>query len=348
VTIFAIVCLLAVAIPAHASPGQSAPSAQQSPVRQAVQQSARDTRTWYQAYADAQRDIQQRNWQAALNDLDAAQRLGAPRPGRNVNFYGDVYRDYNPDYYRGLALMNLQRFDEADQSFERVRQASLITQHDALYVQFSRDAASVKDIMQKMAAAKAPPTATPPPSTAPSTSPPVTARVDPPVGSGVNTGALPPAAMPAPDYNPAAGSAQIPGGLGPSDRSATANLPSGLQPPSPYLPPGDGGKAPPRPRPQPPQPQTGDERTAILRYFAGDYGGAAALLTQIAASPAASPRTFFYLACSRTALALTGGAPQDVIGQARAQLARAGSPSQFQRDLTFISPRVQRQLGLTP
>jgi hypothetical protein len=347
-TLCAVVCVLSNPSQAQAGAAQPAPPAQRIPVQQPVQQSARDTRTWYQAYADAQRNIQQRNWQAALSDLDAAQRLGAPRPGRNVNFYGDVYRDYNPDYYRGLALMNLQRFDEADQSFERVRQANLITQRDALFAQFNRDAAAVKDIMQKMAVAPAPPTATPPPSTTPSTSPPVTAGVEPPVGSGVNTGVLPPTAMPAPNYNPPSGGTQIPGGLSPDDRSAKANLPSARrQPPSPYVPATVGGKSPP-PQPEPPQRQTGDERTAILRDFAGDDGGAAALLTQLAASPAASPRIFFYLACSRTALALTGGAAQDVIAEARSQLARAGSPAQFQRDLAFISPRVQRQLGLTP
>ena len=52
---------------------------------------------------------QQKNWTAAIADIEAASRLGAPKPGRNVFFYGDVYRDFNPDYYLGVAFLNLKR-----------------------------------------------------------------------------------------------------------------------------------------------------------------------------------------------------------------------------------------------
>src|SRR6185436_12728310 len=103
-----------------------------------------DTRTWYQAYGDAQRDVQQGRWQAAIDDVQAALRLGAPRPGRNVLFYGDVYRDFNPDYYLGVASLNLKQYDAADKAFERVRQANLIGARDADYNNFTRQAASAK------------------------------------------------------------------------------------------------------------------------------------------------------------------------------------------------------------
>src|SRR3954467_2252796 len=95
-------------------------SAGQAPARR------NDTRTWYQAYADGKRAFDQKNWQAAIDSLEAAKRAGAPKPGRRIPFYGDVYDDYLPDYYLGMAYMNLRQFTRADQAFAAVRASGLI------------------------------------------------------------------------------------------------------------------------------------------------------------------------------------------------------------------------------
>jgi len=116
----------------------------QSAAQSAAPPRRNDTRTWYQAYADGQRDVQQGRWQAAVDDIQAALAKGAPRPGRNVNFYGDVVRDFNPDYYLGTAYFNLKRYGEADAAFERVRQARLMTERDADYKNFTGLASNAK------------------------------------------------------------------------------------------------------------------------------------------------------------------------------------------------------------
>ena len=69
-----------------------------------------DTRTWYQAYADGKRAFDQKNWQAAVDSLEASKRAGAPKPGRKIPFYGDVYDDFLPDYYLGMAYVNLKQY----------------------------------------------------------------------------------------------------------------------------------------------------------------------------------------------------------------------------------------------
>ena len=117
--------------------------------------SATIRRTWYQAYADAQRNVQQKNWNAAIADIEAASRLGAPKPGRNILFYGDVYGNFIPDYYLGLAYLGLNRPDDADRAFERVKQAQLIAPRDNLYAEFTRQATTVKDLLAKQAASAA-------------------------------------------------------------------------------------------------------------------------------------------------------------------------------------------------
>jgi hypothetical protein len=90
------------------------------------------------------------------------------------------------------------------------------------------------------------------------------------------------------------------------------------------------------------------EEDAIRAYLSGQYDQAAALLNSSVQGPGATPRAFFYLACSRTALAILGqGSSADVDG-AKQLLARAGNPAQFAEDRRYVSPRVLRMLGLNP
>jgi hypothetical protein len=327
-------------------------------------QQQNDRRTWYQAYADAQKAIQDRNWQKAITDLGVAAQRGAPRPGRNVLFYGDVYRDYNPDYYLGIAYTNLQRFSEADSAFERVKQAQLIAPRDALYAEFTRQAANTKDILQKQAAQvrQSAPTAA-----AANAS---DIRLPPNVSqAGANASnaaaAAPPAAnavLPGPNQSPASNAAN----------NAATNAVQGPRPPAPNP---KQASVPPRPNPvtrpttqarnnaapvvPPPPPATAavrpiDERTGLLQFFSGDYESAAASLAALTATNGVTttrsdyPRAHFYLACARAALVLTGKAPRSTLREAAAILALADDRGQYEADKRLISPRIRQELGMQP
>ena len=89
-----------------------------------------------------------------------------------------------------------------------------------------------------------------------------------------------------------------------------------------------------------------NEREAIRLYLSGQYAEASNRLARAGAG--ATPRELFYLACSRTALAILGQGGTPAIDDAKSLVARAGSPDQFAADRRFISPRVLRMLGLNP
>jgi hypothetical protein len=369
-------------------------AAQQTAQQTAAPQRRNDTRTWYQAYGDAQRDVQQGRWQAAIDDVQAALRLGAPRPGRNVLFYGDVYRDFNPDYYVGVASLNLKQYDAADKAFERVRQANLIGARDADYANFTRQAALAKfEVLMAQAQQSL-----------------AQNRIDEAEAIAKNAGALgvddkrvsafnldigaarqkkdaasvtasagnagsTGGAIPAPGSGATGGSASPPptagGAAAVPIQTATAatnlgTLPGSAQPPGRQnnAPPQQGGQASTRPpvnaglpNPVNPKPfrqlapvgndRTAEQvRTAIVKFFSGEYETAANDLAPIAASAGASPRVFFYLACSRAALVLTGRANASALDEARRELALAGDTSGLAADKTLVSPRIRQALGI--
>jgi hypothetical protein len=166
-----------------------------------------DTRAWYQAYEDAQRHIQQKNWAAAVLDIETALRRGAPKPGRRVHYYGNVYRDFNPDYYLGVAYLNQRRYAEADRAFERVRRAGLIGPRDPLYAEFSRQSEIASRILRQTTTtdtsgaggAKAPPPVVAP-APAPDAGPPPKPPV-PPTSTPTSPVGLPAFPWPPPRYS---------------------------------------------------------------------------------------------------------------------------------------------------
>jgi hypothetical protein len=315
-------------------------SAGQSPARR------NDTRTWYQAYADGKRAFDQKNWQAAIDSLEAAKRARAPKPGRRIPFYGDVYDDYLPDYYLGMAYLNLRQFTQADQAFAAVRASGLIGPKDREYAEFQRQTTAVAAGLRETATVaqnnQAPPAGnTPPAANNPSVANNSPATVPNPGPVATNTPANLPTQQVPPSTQPAAPpgntAATLPG------RQPTSTVPTG---------PARGARngaansiiTPPIKGPVPPR----AEEDAIRAYLSGQYDQAAALLNSSVQGPGATPRAFFYLACSRTALAILGqGSSADVDG-AKQLLARAGNPAQFAEDRRYVSPRVLRMLGLNP
>ena len=312
-----------------------------------AQQRRADSRTWYQAYADGRRAVQQGNWQAAVDSLEASKRAGAPKPGRRIPFYGDVFDDYLPDYYLGIALTNLGRYAEADKAFEAVRASGLIRPSDREYAQLDAQSKKAKAELLALAAPQAP--------SNPAGSP---------AGGGVTGGgtAAPPAnAEATPPPNPSVVTSQP----SPVQQNPITSIPTttpNYQPP-PLQPSTVGGgrnatSIVRRPPPQSPNsPNQGvirrtlapaDEEAAIAAYLSGRYDVSASALGVIQTEATGSQRAYFYLACSRVALAILGQADAGSIADARAILKQAGDPARFNADRRYISPRVLKMLGVTP
>jgi tetratricopeptide (TPR) repeat protein len=334
----------------------------------------RDTRTWYQAYADAQRDVAQGRWQPAIDNVQAALRLGAPKPGRNVHFYGDVYRDFNPDYFLGVAYLNLKRFAEADGAFERVRQAQLIGSKDREYSTFDQQASNAKfealllqaqqalaqsRFDQALAFAKSASGLGMNKARADALAVEITSARD--RVAAANAGAKQPpsdlSAAKEPTPTPPGNLPPPPGATAPTAPVPSPDVQSPIQKPPQGLPSGAPPKNPPKANarnsqgvikavPVLPSATPADERTALVDFFSGQYQAAASKLTLLAAGPNASPRTYFYLACSQAALVLTGKADPTALDVARRQLALAGDRAKFAADQALISPRIKRALGI--
>jgi hypothetical protein len=314
-------------------------SAAQNPVR-------RDTRAWYQAYSDGTRAFQQGRWQEAIDSLDAAKRAaGAPRPGRRVPSYGDAFVDFIPDYYLGVAYTNLKQYVQADRAFGAVRASGLIGPRDREYGEFQKQANLASAGVSRAS------------TVAGVTTPPV------PGNAGNALAANQPSDIPnpaiqqtTPPANNASAAVQQPppqtnnplpniGQPSPAGRGAPANTagnaaivptPRPIRPPqkSPPIAPGAAAAA--------------NEQAAIGAYLSGQYDQVPALLGRNVTANAATPRAYFYLACSQTALAILGRADANAVTDALANLARAGNPAQFAADRRYISPRVLQVLGVTP
>jgi hypothetical protein len=313
-----------------------------------------DSRAWYQAYSDGRRAIQQGNWQAAIDSLEVAKRAGAPKPGRKIPFYGDVYDDFIPDYYLGIAYLNLKQYAEADRAFAAVRASGLIGPRDREYAQFETQANAARSgaLQAQTVAQNAPtptgagaagagagaasavnpsPAAPSPPASQQPTSPTIAAPSSVVQQSPVQTTPLPGAGT----------QSALPGSKGPgtSARNTAANgVASRPVAPTPTNPPTAPGLS-----------AAADEQAGIAAYLSGQYDRASSLLTAAAPATGATARAYFYLACSRTALAITvGQADAAAVAAARATLARAGDPAQFAADRRYISPRILQALGLNP
>jgi len=325
---------------------------------------------WYQAYDAGVRDVGRKACDSAVQNLQAAKQSG-PQPNRRVIFYGDRVDAFNPDYYLGVAYLNLRRFADADAAFERVKQANLIATNDSLNRAFQTQSSTAKfelvlgraedylakgDLAQAKQAndqamtlgtdLKADLTRV---TTLQQKLADATARI-------AGRGQAP--APPAPAPNPVPATPIV-------AENPPAPLPVAVPAPQPPIAPTPPavvqGPVTPTPRPNPPPaprivqtapvpvlPPTVALQTGIFAYLEGRYRDAVTALAQTVSDPRASARARFYLACSRAALVLSGDSDETELANAKADLQLAGRPDQFVADRRVISPRVLAALGVQP
>jgi tetratricopeptide (TPR) repeat protein len=328
----------------------------QSPAAQ-----GRDTRSWYQAYEEGKLALSKNNNSAAIASLEVAKQKG-PKPGRSVNTYGDSVTNFNPDYYLGVAYLNLRQFAEADAAFKRVQQANLITPKDKESAAFTAQAAKASlelglDSAERALAGKQFDQAL------------ERARQVAKI-RGINAvdllratelaskieqamNATNPAASPTPaPVPPATPSPTAPATPSPGPTANATSTPYSTPianvtptPAATSTPPRPGGKAPPR-GPVTPPPVTRDEQAGMILFYRGDYAGAATELSGTVAGPTASARAYFYLACAQAGMVLTGRADRQLLPQAQVNFVAAGGDwSAFEADRQYISPRIREMLG---
>ena len=322
----------------------------------------RGNQLWYQAYDAGVRDVRNSAWDSAVQNLLAAKQTG-PSPSRRVIFYGDRVDAFNPDYFLGVAYLNLRRFADADAAFERVRQANLIAANDSQFRVFQMQATTAKfelallqgadflargDLAQaKQANDRA-----------------LALGIDPSrardqerrLAEAVRIAATPqpsPQASPVPSPQPPPVIAELPSPQPapvpqPAPPIAQAPLPPVNQAPLPVTVPPVNPPAQSTASNVPVPPRVVDLRTGIAAYLQGRYGDAATLLAPTASDPQGSVRGRFYLACSLAALVLSGERDEVELARAKAVLQLAGRLDQFVADRRVISPRVLVALGMQP
>lgn len=323
-----------------------------SPSPAAAQQRPVDRRTWYQAYQDGRQQVQKKDWAAAIASLTVAREKG-PAPGRRVPFYGDVYDDFLPDYYLGIAYLNTGRDQEAMTAFAAVQKSGLITQKDHEFGEFNTQLTAVTKRIDAARAAQVArqttPTGSVPPSTGPTQSAannagPVAVDIPDTGNLGLaNNAATSPATSTAatvatpdrPVATPVAPTGTS--GKAPGDRTA-ASVPPPVRPGVPVqntLPPaGTSGRV-------------AEQIKAMTAFYSGDYKVAADLFLALAGTRAATRRDEFYLACSHAALVLTGQADRRTLDDVQARFTQIDG-AEFAADARLVSPRILSLLRTKP
>ncbi len=74
--------------------------------------------SWYDDYDAGLVAVRKGNWSLAVQKMTAAIN-GNPKEGNRVRTYGTIMINYHPYYYRGVANMNLGRYDDAIADFEK-------------------------------------------------------------------------------------------------------------------------------------------------------------------------------------------------------------------------------------
>lgn len=74
--------------------------------------------SWYDDYDDGLVAVRKGNWNLAVQKMSSAIK-GNPKENDRARTYGVITTNYHPYYYRGVAYLNLGRYEEAVADFER-------------------------------------------------------------------------------------------------------------------------------------------------------------------------------------------------------------------------------------
>lgn len=324
---------------------------------------------WYDAYAQATKAVQNRDWATAERLLLQAQASGT-KPGPRVYTYGDSYIRYFPDYYLGIVYLNTGRDREAETAFGRVRSQNLIGAKDPEYASLQRqsneatfnramkeaveltakgdftaartraeearatnvDNGKAAKLLQDITVQTANAAQPPPPTT---TTP---APVQPPYTQTppTNVANQPPVSVGSTPNASLPNQGVINPRVTPVLPKASAVNKTPLNPTTGNTFGGQGVIVPPSPT---------AFRNGLLAFFSGDYNAAIPLLTSAAGQSGANPRAAIFLACAKVGLVLTGGADAATLREARAAFQSADLRRNLSTaDRRLISPRVLQQL----
>src|SRR5437868_13474024 len=114
--------------------------------------------SWYDDYNDGIAAVRKGQWQIVIQKMTSAL-AGNSKENNNARTYGNIFINYHPYYYRGLAYLRVGQYEKAISDFERTEGPGEI------------DRGSIDELMQdaksKQAASNAPepqpPTAAPQP-----------------------------------------------------------------------------------------------------------------------------------------------------------------------------------------
>ncbi|MDQ6801482.1 MAG: tetratricopeptide repeat protein [Acidobacteriota bacterium] len=143
--------------------------------------------SWYDEYNDGIKAVSAGRWQVVIQKMTAAI-AGKPKEDDNARSYGNIFINYHPYYYRGVAYLRTGKYDQAIIDFEKTSGPG------------ESDQGSIVNLMQeaklKQAQATTPepvpqpvpvPVPVPQPPVRPTPQPPATPTIDPALRQQVNT-----------------------------------------------------------------------------------------------------------------------------------------------------------------
>ena len=74
--------------------------------------------SWYDDYDAGINAVRKGQWQVVVQKMTAALK-GNPKEGNNTRTYGNIFINYHPYYYRGVAYLNLGQYEQAISDFEQ-------------------------------------------------------------------------------------------------------------------------------------------------------------------------------------------------------------------------------------
>ena len=73
--------------------------------------------SWYDDYNDGIAAVRKGSWPTVIQKMTAAI-SGNPKENNNARTYGNIFINYHPYYYRGLAYLRTGQYEKAIKDFE--------------------------------------------------------------------------------------------------------------------------------------------------------------------------------------------------------------------------------------